>query len=82
MGETVAEVLVGKYLTERKPHSYKLEAYKEKPVFIPMNIKEDVVESVARKLLGSTGPSGTNSGALQGWLLKFGDHSKKLRISV
>ena len=47
-----------------------------------MDITEDVVELVAQKLLGGAGPSGTDLEALQGWLLKFWDHSKKLRISV
>ena len=47
-----------------------------------MDITEDAVESIGRKLSGSAGPGGTYSEALQGWLLKFGDYSKKNRISV
>ena len=47
-----------------------------------MNITEDVVKLIARKLLGGAGPGGTDSEALQGLLLKFGDYSKKLCISV
>ena len=43
---------------------------------------KDVVKSVAQKLLGSSVPDGTDSEAIQGWLLKFGDNSKKLCISV
>ena len=43
---------------------------------------EDVVGSVARKLLGSAGPSGMDLGDLQDWILKIGEYSKKLRISV
>ena len=41
-----------------------LEAYEERPVFIPVNITKDAVESVVRKLLGSAGPDGTESEAL------------------
>ena len=43
---------------------------------------EDVVKFVALKLLGSSGPGGTDSESLQGWLLKFGEDSKKIRISA
>ena len=59
-----------------------LEAYEETPIFILMYIVDDVVKSVARKLSRSAGTSDTDTGALQGWLLKFGDHRKTLRISV
>ena len=47
-----------------------------------MDITEDVVKSVARKLLGSSGPSGTDSEALQRWLLKFGVDRKILSTGV
>ena len=43
---------------------------------------EYVVQSFVQKLPGSAGTSGTDLEALQGWLLKFGDHSKKLWVSV
>ena len=47
-----------------------------------MNITEDVVESVACKILRSLGPGGKDSGDLHGWLLKFGEDRKRLCISV
>ena len=47
-----------------------------------MDITEDLVELAARKLLVSAGTSGTEYEDLQGWILKFVDHRKKLRISV
>ena len=59
-----------------------LEVYKETPIFIPVYITKDVVESVTWKLSSSVGAGGIYSEALQGWLLKFGYHSKKLCISV
>ena len=46
--------------------------YEERPIFIPADITEEAVESVARKNSGSSVPGGTDSEALQGWLLKFG----------
>ena len=47
-----------------------------------MNITEEVVDLVMRKRLGSAGPSGTDTEALQGLLIKFGDHRKTVYISV
>ena len=46
-----------------------------------MNIKEDVVRSIARKLSGILVPSGTELEAPQGWLLKSGEDIKNC-ISV
>ena len=51
-----------------------LEAHEKTPVFITVDIAEDVVKSVVRKLSGRAGPGGMDSGYLQGWILKFGDH--------
>ena len=51
-------------------------------IFIPVDIMEDVVESVSQEILGGSGPGGKDLEALQGWLLKFGEDSKKLRISA
>ena len=43
---------------------------------------EEAVDSVAQKLLGRSGPGGTDSEALQGYLIKFGEDSTRLRNSV
>ena len=59
-----------------------LEAYDKTPILIPVGIMEDVVKSVARKLSRSSGPRGTDLEDLQGWILKSGEDSKKLCISV
>ena len=56
--------------------------YKKQPIFIPMDIMEDVAKSVARKLSGISDPGGTYLEALHVWLLKYGEDSKKLHISV
>ena len=56
--KSVAEVLVGKHLTDRKLHYSTLEAYEETPVFIHINMTEDVVELVVRKRLGTPGTFG------------------------
>ena len=56
--------------------------YDGMPIFIPVNIMEDAVESVARNFLESSGNGSTDSEALQGWLLKFGEDSKRLLTIV
>ena len=80
--ETVTSVLEGKHLSEIIPSCATLETYEETHIFIPVDITEEALESVARKLLGSSGPGGTDSEALQGWLLKFGEYITRLRTSV
>ena len=64
MEETVATVLVGKNLHRPPPPCSTLVLYDKMPIFIPMEITEDVVKSVAQKLSGSWGPGDTNLEAL------------------
>ena len=52
--------------------------YDETPIFIPVNITEESVESVARKHSGIYGTGGTDSEALQEWIMKFGEDSTRL----
>ena len=52
--------------------------YNKTPIFILVDIMEDVVNLVARKLLGSSGTSGTDLKYLQGWLLKVGEEIKNV----
>ena len=82
--KTVVEVLVGKHPPERKPHCSMLQEYQVMPIFIPVDFTEDLVESVSRSLTGISGPGGTDLGALQGWILKFGTIAKKsvLRLNL
>ena len=43
---------------------------------------EESVKLVVRKLSGSSGPVVTDSESLQGWLMKFGEDSTRMRTSV
>ena len=52
----------------KKFHHSTLETYNETPIFIPVDIAEDVFELVEGKLSGSLGPGGTDSESLQGRL--------------
>ena len=56
--------------------------YDKTPIFIPINILEDEVKLVERRISGSSGTEGTDSKDLQIWLLKFGEEIKRLCISV
>ena len=71
-----------KHPIKKNPSCATLEVYEETSIFIPVNITEEAVESVAPNVLGRSGPGGTDSEALQGWLIIFGEESTRLRTSV
>ena len=52
------------------------------PIVILVGTKEEAVKSVERKISGSYGAGGTDSEALHGWLLKFGEYSTRLHTIV
>ena len=52
------------------------------PIFIPVDITGDAVESVLQKLLWSLVPVGKSSEVPKGWILKFGEDRKILLTSV
>ena len=66
----------------QKKNCSTLEVYNKTPIFIFVDITEDVVELVALKRLGSSVLGATDSEALQGWLLKIGEDITKHHISV
>ena len=79
MDENTALVLSGKHPL---PPPFYIGGVRQKSCFISMDITEDVVKLVTWKILGIWGPGGTDLESLQGWVLKFGEDSKKLHISV
>ena len=60
MDKTVAEVLAGKNLHGKKPLGVALEVYEATPVFISVDITEEVVKPVAQKKQGGAGTGGTD----------------------
>ena len=82
INKTITSVLEGKYPSKKIPSCATLEMYEDTPIFIPVDIKEEAVESVARYFLGSSGPGGMDSEALQVRLLIFGEDSTRLRTSM
>ena len=56
--------------------------YNKTPIFIPVEIAEDTVESVVQKLSGDSCLGGADSEAIHGWILKLWEDRKRLRTSV
>ena len=79
--KTVATAKVKKICAENFPLFY-AKGVQKMPIFIPMDITEDVVNLVAQKPSDNSGPGGTDSEDLQRWILKFREDIKKLRIHV
>ena len=82
INETVTSVLEGEHLIKTIPSCATLETYEDTPILIPVDITEESVESVEQKLSGSSGPGGTDSEALHGWLLKFVEDITRLCNSL
>jgi hypothetical protein len=72
LGDSVTEALESKHPHARIPDASSLPEYTNTPDFV------DAVKKVARRLSGSAGLGGTDSHALQHWLLQFGVASRKL----
>lgn len=79
-GDPVEEVLRSKHPDAKIADPSFLPKYDEVPDFVDLDITEDVVERVARKLSGSGGLGGSDAQAVSQLLLKFGTASRKLRI--
>ena len=57
-----------KISAQKIPYCSTLEVYDKTPIFIPVEVMEDVVESFTQKLSEVSSPIGTDSAALQGWI--------------
>ena len=82
INETVASVLEGKHPHKKIPSCSTLDTYDEIPIFIPVEITEDAVKLVARKISGSSSPVDMDSESIQEWQLKFLEYRKIIRTSV
>ena len=81
--EPVGDVLQSKHPDARTPDPSDLEDHDgELPDFVPLDITEETVATIARRLSGGAGPGGTDSVSLQHWLLRFGGASAELREAV
>jgi hypothetical protein len=80
--EPIIDVLWSKHPDARVPDISVLEKYETLPDLVALDITEDTVEQVARRLSGSAGPGGTDSAAFQHWLIQFGGASQQLCKAV
>ena len=64
INKTATSVLKGKHQCEKIPSYSTLETYEETHIFIPIDLTEEAVESVAHKILGGSGSGGTDSEGL------------------
>ena len=76
------EVLEQKHPQSLEPSSEAIVDYENTPLFIHVDISEETVLNVAKKLKGSGGPGGNDYAALQNWLLRFGHISEKIREAL
>ena len=77
------EVLHTKHPEAWAPTAASLGSYPDRPPeLVNVNITDDTVTAVARRLLGGARPGGTDSVSLQHWLLRFGVTSGELRLIV
>ena len=77
------KVLHTKQPEARTPTAASLDCYTGRPPELtPVDITDDTVTVVAGRLLGGSGPGGTDSVLLQHWLLRFGAASAELRLIV
>ena len=75
------EVLHTKHPEARTPTTASLDSYLGRPPELtPVDITDDMVTSVAGRLLGGAGPGGTESVSLQHWRLRFEAESAELRL--
>jgi hypothetical protein len=78
-GEYVIDVVLkSKHPDARILDASKLEDYEETPDFVDLDITEEVVKQIARRLFGSAGPGGSDAQSIQHWLLRFGTASQVL----
>ena len=83
MGDRVMEVLRTKHPEARTPTAASLDSYLGRPLELtPVDITEDTVTEVSRRLSAGPGPGGTDSVSLQHWLLKSGAANTDLRLIV
>ena len=81
-GLDVKTVLELKHPPSSEPSNIAMEEYDSLPALIDVDISEETVLNVAKKLKGSGGPGGTDYAAMQNWLLRYGHISENLRESI
>ena len=81
-GKPVEEALHEKHPNARPPPASMLPKFSMTPDLVDLNITNETVKAVGRKLSGSGGLGGTDAMSVRSWLLQFGGASRKFRTAV
>ena len=82
LGKSVLDVLQEKHPPQRVVDPGAFQECETLPLLTEVDITAAHIEIVARRLFGSAGPSGTDSGQWRTFLLRFGTASNRLREAV
>ena len=82
LGKSVLDVLQEKHPTQSVADPGAFQECETLPLLTEVDITAARIEIVVRRLFGSAGPSGTDSGQWRTFLLRFGTASNRLREAV
>ena len=78
----MSEVLASKHPIGKDVEIGSLPIFESYPELVNIEVTEDSVDKVVRRLSGSVGPSEIDSVSMSHWLLKFGGTRINLRRSI
>ena len=81
-GLEVKTVLEMKHPPSSEPSNVAMKEYDNLPTLMDVEISEETVLTVAKRLKGSGGPGGTDYAAMQNWLLRYRHISKQLLKAI
>ncbi len=85
-GRPVLEVLQSKHPAPRPTDIHEDNSFEKystpPPTAIPLDVSADHVEKIASRLSGAAGVDGIDGVELRNWLLRFGEHSLRLRQAM
>lgn len=78
----VIDILKGKHPEARIPVVEHFDAYENEPNSMGIFCYEEDVANQASQLSGATSPSGVDAVPSRSWLVRYGEHSEKLRVEM
>ncbi|KAL1454812.1 hypothetical protein WDU94_008946 [Cyamophila willieti] len=80
--QTVFDVLKQKHPDPIIPDLGSFTECTDMPIMIHVDITAQQIEKIARQITGGAGPSGTDSDQWKSFLIRYGNHSARLRDSI